>query len=87
MVFCDVCFVIEALGHQHNPTECHLYIDSSNISLKAVLLHKGNKLPSVSLVHASNMKESSENMKLLLEKIQYAKLEHLWGFKGHHCLA
>jgi len=48
MVFCnDVCFIIEALGHQHDPTEWHLFIDSSNVSLKAVLLHKENKLPYV----------------------------------------
>jgi len=59
-----------ALGHQHNPTEWHLFIDSLNVSLKAVLVHKGNKLPSVPLVHATNIKESNENMKLLLEKMQ-----------------
>jgi len=35
--------------------------------LKSVLLHNGNKFPSVSLAHAATM-ESSENMKLLLEK-------------------
>jgi len=38
-----------------------------------VLLHNRNKFPSVPLVHAANMKESHENMKLLLEKIQYEK--------------
>jgi len=59
-----------ALGHQHDPTEWHLFIDSLNVSLKAVLLHKGNKSPSVPLAYATNMKESNENMKLLLEKMQ-----------------
>ena len=74
MVFCnDVCFIIEVLGHQHDPTEWHLFIDSSNGSLKAVLLHKENKLRYVPLAHATNMKESYENMKLLLEKIRYPK--------------
>jgi hypothetical protein len=48
-----------------------LFIDSSKVSLKAVLLHNGNKFPSVPLAHAANMKESYENMKLLLEKIQH----------------
>jgi hypothetical protein len=57
-----------------------LFIDSSNVSLKAVLLHIGNKLPSVPLAHAANMKESYENMKLLLEKIQYAKYN--WNICG-----
>jgi hypothetical protein len=74
IVFCnDVCFVIEALGHQHDPSEWHLFIDSLDVSLKAVLPHKGNKLPSVPLAHATNMKEPYENMKLLLEKAPYAK--------------
>ena len=35
----DVCSVIEAPGHQHNPTKWHLFIDSSKVSLKAVLLY------------------------------------------------
>jgi len=64
---------IESFGNQHDPTEWRLYIDSSKISLKAVFLHNGNKFPSVSLAHAANMKESYENMKLLLDKIQYEK--------------
>jgi hypothetical protein len=51
-----------------------LFIDSSKVSLKAVLLHNGNKYPSVPLAHAVNMKESYENVKLLLEKIHYEKL-------------
>jgi hypothetical protein len=50
-----------------------LFIDSSNVSLKAELLHKGNKFPPVSLAQAANMTESYENMKLLLEKIHYEK--------------
>jgi len=33
----------------------------------------GSKFPPVPLVHAANKKESHENMKLLLEKIQYEK--------------
>ena len=51
------------------PNHWRLFIDSSKISLKAVLLHNGNRHPSVSLVHAVNMKESYETMKLILEKI------------------
>jgi hypothetical protein len=56
VVFCnDVCCVIEALGHQHDPTEWRLFIDSSNVSLKAVLLRNWNKFRSVPLAHAANM--------------------------------
>jgi len=37
------------------------------------LLHNGNNLPSVPLTHAANMKQSYENIELLLENIQYEK--------------
>jgi hypothetical protein len=66
-------FVKETLGHQHNTPEWRLFIDSSKVNLKAVIPHNGNKYPSVPLAHAVNMKESYENMKLLLEKINYEK--------------
>jgi len=36
-------------------------------SLKAVLVHNGNKFPSVPLAHAANMKGAYENMKLLFK--------------------
>jgi hypothetical protein len=46
LVFCyDVCSVTEAGGHQHDPTEWRLFIDSSKVSFKAVLLHYGKKNP------------------------------------------
>ena len=38
-----------------------------------MFLRKGNTFPSVPLVHTANMKESIENMKLLVENIQYEK--------------
>jgi len=42
-------------------------MDLSIVILKTVLLHNGNKFPSVSLAHVATM-EFYENMKLLLEK-------------------
>ena len=48
-----------------------LFIDSSKVSLKLVLLHNGNRFPSVPLAHAANMKEICESTELLLGKIQY----------------
>jgi len=59
------------LGHEFNPDQWHLFIDLSKVSLKAVLLHNGNRFSSVPLAHAANMKESYESMKLLLGKIKY----------------
>jgi hypothetical protein len=58
VVFCyDIFSVMEALGHQHNTLEWRLFIDSSKVSLKSVLLHNGNKYPSMPLAHAVKMNE------------------------------
>lgn len=43
LVFCsDVDSLMNALGIKHDPQEWRLFIDSSKLSLKAVLLHNGN---------------------------------------------
>ncbi|GBL77468.1 hypothetical protein AVEN_41855-1 [Araneus ventricosus] len=48
VIFCnDVDSLFKALELQHNPQEWRLFVDSSKISLKAVLLYNGNKHPSV----------------------------------------
>jgi len=71
VVFCnDGCYVMEVLGHECNPNQWRLFIDSSKLSLKLVLLHNGNKFPSVPLAHAANTKEIYESLKLLLGKIK-----------------
>jgi len=71
---------MEVLGHEFNPDQRRLFIDSSKVSLKVVLLYNGNKFPSVPLAHAANMKESYESMKLLLGKIKY--VEFNWKLYG-----
>ena len=54
VVFCnDVCSVTEVLDHEFNPDQWCLLIDSSKVSLKVVLLHDGNKFPSVPLARAA----------------------------------
>ena len=58
----DVCSVMEVLGHEHNPDQGRLFIDSSKVRLKLVLLHNGNTFPSIALAHAANMKESYESI-------------------------
>ena len=71
VVFCNnVCSVMEVLGHEYNPDQLRLFIDSSKVSLKVVLLHNGNRFPSVPFANAANVKESYESMKLLLGKIK-----------------
>ena len=58
-VFCnDVCSIMEVFGHEYKPFQWRLFVDSSKVSLKLVLLHNGNRVPSVPLAHAANMKES-----------------------------
>lgn len=78
LVYCnDPQKLLEELQLPEKPTEWRLFIDSSKLSLKAVLLHNGNRYPSVPLAHAVNMKETYENMKLLLNRIHYD--HYLWN--------
>jgi hypothetical protein len=67
VVFCnDVCSVMEVHDHEYNPDQWRLFIDSTKVTLKVVLLHNGNRFPSVPLAHEANMKDSYESMKILL---------------------
>lgn len=58
------------LGTTHDPTAWHLFIDSSKVSLKAVLLHNGNQNPSVPVKYCG-MQETYENMGKILAAIKY----------------
>ena len=80
-MFCnDVCSVMEVLGRKFIPDQWRLFIDSSKVSLKVLLLCNRNKFPSIPLAHATNMKESYESMKLLLGKFKYGEFK--WKFCG-----
>ncbi|GBO02165.1 hypothetical protein AVEN_171773-1 [Araneus ventricosus] len=75
VIFCnDVDSLFKALGQQHNPQEWRLLIDSSQVSLKAVLLHNGNKHPLIPVGYAVRMKENT--LKYMLYSIEYSK--HSW---------
>lgn len=81
LVYCnDVDSLLDAMGKEHKPNEWRLFIDSSKTSLKAVLLHNGNEYPSVPLAFAAGMKETYENMRLLLTKVNYDN--HQWQLCG-----
>ena len=57
-----------------------LFIDSSKKCLKAVLLDVGSKRPSISIVHSAQLKESYDNIKILLNAIYYSDYQwSLWG--------
>jgi len=72
---------MDVLGHEYNPDQWRLFFDSSKVGLKVVLLHNGNRFPSFPLAHAANIKESYENIKLLLGKIKYDKFK--WKLCGN----
>jgi hypothetical protein len=58
LVYCkDVCEFMEELQLQHAAKQWRFFIDSSKVSLKAVLLHNGNKHPSVPLAHVVHINE------------------------------
>ena len=76
----DVCSFMEVLGHEFNPDQWRLFIDSSKVSLNVVLLHNGSNFPSVPLAQTADMKESYESMKLLLGKIKYDEFK--WKLSG-----
>jgi len=58
--------LLKALNMSHCSDEWRLFIDSSKVSLKAVLLHNGNVLPFIPVAHAFGIKESDDSMKQLL---------------------
>ena len=54
-----------------------LFLNSSLQSLKAVLLHNGNKYAAVPIGDSTVMKESYDSFGLLLQKINYNKQKRL----------
>ena len=71
---------MNALKITHDPQEWRLFVDSSKLSLKAVLLHNGNILPSIPVAYAVHMKETYDNLRQLLNSIEYNKYSwHLCG--------
>ena len=73
VVYCvDVLGLIKKLGTVYNSNDWCLFIDASKLSLKAVLLPNTNQFASIPLAYLTSIKESYENIKLLLSKIQYS---------------
>ena len=71
----DIDGLIQTLNINHNPLNWRLFRDSSKLSLKAVLLHNGNTLPSIPVDPSVHNKESYENMEILMEAINYYKFK------------
>ena len=80
-VFChDVEGLLNALGCDYESCEWRLFFDSSQASLKCVLLSNGNQYASVPIGHSVLLKESYNAMKMVLTKIKYS--EHDWKICG-----
>ena len=71
----DIDGLMQIFTINHNPLDWRLFINSSKLSLKAVLLQNGKTLPSIPVGHSVHNKESYENMKILMEAINYDKLK------------
>jgi len=69
----DIDGLMQTLSINHNPLDWRLFTDSSKLSLKAVLLHHGNTLPSIPVGHSTHNKESYENINILMDAINYDK--------------
>lgn len=74
-VVTNVVGLMKQLNFEYVTNDWRLFIDSSKSSLKAVLLHNGNELPTVPLAHSTEMKESYDDMKSLLQAIKYNEYE------------
>lgn len=53
----------------------NLFIDSSKKTLKAVLLHNGNKKSSITMKQSVQMKACYENSYVLLDTINYSEFK------------
>jgi hypothetical protein len=57
----DIDGLMNAVHMRHNPEQWPLFIDASKISPKTVLLHNGNKLPSIPLAYAPSTEKNVYN--------------------------
>ena len=76
-VYCqNVAGLLQAMSCTYDPTEWRLFLTDAKASLKCVLLNNGNKYASIPIGHSVHLKETYENMKLLLTKIKYWYDQH-----------
>jgi hypothetical protein len=76
----DIDGLMQTLNINHNTLDWRLFINSSKLSFKAVLIHTGKTLPSIPVGHSVHNKESDENMKILMDAINYNKFK--WQICG-----
>jgi hypothetical protein len=84
MVFChNINGLFKELKQEHNSSDWQLFIDCSQRSLKAVFLHNRNSKPSIAIAHSVHLMDTYDNIKLLVEAIQYNVHEwNMWRPEG-----
>lgn len=63
------------MGQPFSSDDWRLFIDGSKTSIKAVLLHNGNRCPSVPVAFATGLKETYKVMKDMMDLIHYNRYE------------
>lgn len=77
LCFCnDIKGLFDDLGMQYDSSQWSLFIDASLYSIKAVLLHTGNVLPSIPIAHSVTLRETYDNLAFILDRIKYK--DHQW---------
>ena len=72
----DVFALFQSIGMIHDQTNWRLFVNSSKESIKAVLLHNGNRYPTVPVAYSTTLKETYYNLQLISDKLYYHS--HLW---------
>ena len=62
----------ESVEIEYDPDHWRVFVDSSKESMKAVLFHNGNTLPSVPVAYSTTLKENYLTLQLILEKLNYS---------------
>ena len=76
----DINGLFAAIAIDHDPSQRRIFIDSSSRSLTAVLLHNGNKFPSIPVAYSIQINENYNNVKHLLDRILHDKFNwYVWG--------
>ena len=57
--------------NEHDPNSWRLFIDSSKLSLKRVLLHNTSKHASIPNMHSTTLQKMNQPIKQELEQIKY----------------
>ena len=77
LCFCnDIAKLFEQLEIPYDITNSQIFGDASKKSIKAVLLHNDNMLPSVPITYSATMKQSYENLKTMLTSVQHGSHGH-----------